>query len=196
MKKMTAQSTLFKRLPTSSAFAPLAVLSLVLWFAGCKKDDPNCPPDLPCATQNGENTYGCYIDGKPWVAKVEFNVFDPSAHKIEASYDETDYGTFNDNYVRLLGVYYGDTSTSLIIHFNPLQRIGNVVLDSLNFYGIRFRTSHAVYDIDENSPYEINVTKLDFEKNIISGTFFFRGIYKKDTIDITEGRFDIRYSQE
>jgi len=35
----------------------------------CKKDDPapNPPPELPPATQTGANTFGCYVNGKPFI---------------------------------------------------------------------------------------------------------------------------------
>ena len=49
------------------------ILLLVLGtYLGCHKDlpDQDCPPGLPCATQTGENTFGCYINGQPWVAQV------------------------------------------------------------------------------------------------------------------------------
>lgn len=173
------------------------LLLLSIWIvSGCQKDSLDCPPDLPCATQTGENIFGCYINGKPWVAHVEPYVLDPAAHKIEASYDETDYGSFNDNYVRLLGVYRGDTSSSLIIHFKPLLRAGRIVMDSLIFHGIEFQTPHKHYEIDEASPYEIDVTKLDLEKNIISATFSFTGVSDTDTIKVTDGRLDVRYYPE
>jgi hypothetical protein len=173
-----------------------ALLICICTVPGCKKDDPDCPPDLPCATQTGENTFGCYIDGEPWVAKVEPYVLDPSAHKIEASYDETDYGTFNDNYFRLLGAYRGDTSSSLIIHFKPLLQTGRAFINTLNFYGIEFRTSQNLFKIDPDSPYEIHFTKLDTVKNIASGTFYFSCISDSDTLSVTDGRFDVRYSPE
>lgn len=168
---------------------------LIISFSTCKKDE-DCPPDLPCATQIGENTFGCYINGMPWVAKIEPFIFDPTAHKLEASYDETDYGTFNDNYMRLLGVYQGDSYSSIIIHCKPLLGPGKIDISSLNFYGIRFRNSNETYEIDKSSNYEINITKLDLEKNILSGTFFFKAINNMDTISITDGRFDVKYSQE
>ena len=177
---------------------PLFLAAAATWVAlpACEKDKLDCPPDLPCATQTGENTFGCYINGKPWVAKVEPYVLDPAAHKIEASYDETNYGTFNDNYVRLLGVYRGDTASSLIIHFKPLLQAGKVSINALNFYGIEFRTPQKLYKIDPNSLYEIHFTKLDTVKNIASGTFYFTCISNSDTLSVTDGRFDVRYYPE
>lgn len=162
----------------------------------CKKDDQDCPPDLPCATQVGANTFGCYINGEPWVAEIESYVLDPTAHKIEASYDETDYGNFNDNYFRVLGAYRGDTSSSLIIHFKPLLYEGSIFFDALTFYGIEYRTPHDLYKIDPNSPYKITVTNLNTDKNIASGVFHFTCISDNDTLLVTDGRFDVKYGQE
>jgi hypothetical protein len=183
-------------------FLPIsaAALSLLLLFATCRpdKEEPPCPSDLPCATQTGENTMGCYINGKPWEAKVELNVLDPTAHEIEASYDETGYGTFNNNYCKVLGAYHGDSLTFMALHFSPIKNIGIIKLDSLNFYRVLFKSTQHYYYLDPNSPFEINITKLDTANNILSGTYYFKGITDnlKDTLNFTDGRFDVRYYQE
>ena len=60
----------------------LVCLVLVLSAAKCQKD--NDPPEeedkLPPATQTGENTFGCKIDGEVWEARLPlpFSLAGPS----------------------------------------------------------------------------------------------------------------------
>jgi hypothetical protein len=51
---------------------PLFLLCLFKQFsaASCKKEQPDPPPDLPPLTNVGAMTFGCYVNGEPWVAEV------------------------------------------------------------------------------------------------------------------------------
>lgn len=43
---------------------------------------------------------------------------------------------------------------------------------------------------------EMTITKLDFEDNIVSGTFWFDAVNNEgDMVEIREGRFDMRFTQ-
>ena len=86
----------------NKAFFLFLTLTTVLWLFACHKDkdDKDCPAGLHCATQEGANTFGCYIDGKPWVAQIGSNILDPTLHEIEANYDETDYRQYYNNNLR------------------------------------------------------------------------------------------------
>ncbi len=64
---------------------------MVAAIVSCNKDAP-INTDLPPATEEGKNTFGCYIDGSPFVAKVRFTIGGPMA--VSAMFDEeTNYLT-------------------------------------------------------------------------------------------------------
>jgi hypothetical protein len=172
-----------------------ALLPLLCGLWACRKDE-NCPPDLPCATQSGENTFGCYINGVPWVAKRELGIFDPTAHPLEVSYDETGYGGSNNNRLKLKGRYYGDEFSYIVIFVEPVRGIGDI--DRLNTYLsiVEYRGPHGSYELGQYAPFNIHVAKLDTVNNIIAGRFSFTLIGANDTLEITDGRFDVRYSPE
>lgn len=58
-----------------------------------------------------------------------------------------------------------------------------------------FYENGAAYDATDNNSGELKINKLDNINRIISGTFFFTGTDNSNghTVNITEGRFDIRY---
>lgn len=171
-------------------------------FSVCKKDDPGCPPDLPCATQTGENTFGCYIDGEPWVAGIASYVWDPTLHKIEANYDEPSYGKqyfngFQLTATRIDSISYDFWKFSCSPILSELE-LKHDHLASLRFEARLTSPLSDFYHLDTMFPYKIQITHLDTSKNIASGRFDLTMVSssKTDTIKITEGRFDIRYNPE
>lgn len=181
----------------------LSAVAAILLCA-CKKDNLDCLPDLPCATQSGENTFGCYINGKPWVTEIAPYVLDPTLHKVEANYDEPNYGQNHYNILQ-----FNATSVDSLLYsfwsmsFSPIITQGELLHGQLQSFRAEAHlelmpSNHMVFYIDTLSPYEIVITKLDVDKNIVSGKFAFTGITKdkNDTIRVTEGRFDMKYSPE
>jgi len=172
---------------------------LLLALTACHKDDTpqDCPPGLPCATQTGENTFGCYINGEPWVAKVEPDVWAPTAHAIAATYDETSYLSYNNNFVSISGSYYGDDFSYVSLAFYPLTSTGSVIIDSLGLYRFEYRAPDVLYKIDTMSNYNIEIIKLDTINKILSGKFKFGAKSSAgEAIEITDGRFDVKYNPE
>ena len=56
----------------------LLILILILSMSCCKKDDDNLTPldQLPPATQTGENTFGCLLDGEAFIPSGGTNPLD------------------------------------------------------------------------------------------------------------------------
>jgi len=90
---------------SKSTFAPFlfAALTLLLTLPLACRKDKNEPPEeplpdnpwgLPSATKTGENTFGCLLNGKPWVANIALGIFDPSARPLDIYYDETGTGRY------------------------------------------------------------------------------------------------------
>lgn len=175
--------------------------ALLLTLSTCKKDDLDCVPDLPCATQAGANTFGCYINGKPWVSGIAPYVLDPTVHELNVNYDEPNY-SYNDFHI------FQFTATAVdsfayefwALAFGPLLTTGDLSHQQLSTFRAEVYLEYLpdvrrVFQLDTLSPYDITITKLDFDKNIVAGKFAFTGITedKKDTIIVTNGRFDLIY---
>lgn len=187
----------------SFLFSMILLLAALFTF-GCKKtDELDCPPDLPCATQSGENTFGCYINGVPWVAEIAPYVLDPTLHTIEAEYDESDYGSENGSFLSLKGRRTNDsTSGFMYLNLRPVAGIGYIShYEALTFdigaYIINTNngqpTGTLAFELDTLFSYNISITHINTEKNTISGMFSFTGTSLTDTIRVTDGRFDVKY---
>ncbi|MDO8366591.1 MAG: hypothetical protein Q7T20_07345 [Saprospiraceae bacterium] len=167
----------------------------------CKKDDQDCLPGLPCATQVGANTFGCYINGEPWVAEIASGIFDPSLRNLDMLYDETGTGMYYGNNWRLAAHKVSESVYDAFV-FTARKFDSPLSLDRENnkirvWYGTD-QQLFKEYWLDTLQQYKIEITKLDTINNICSGKFEFFAISnnKSDTLHITEGRFDKKYNPE
>ena len=171
-----------------------AILFCGLLVCGCKKETP-----LPQATQTGANTLGCRINGKSWVAEDSDEPFN-RAFGVEGGYQgaiidsirnciwirsRRNDRTFLHLFVRKvnrLGVYPLNLSTD--------ARPGALVPYS---YGLYYGSSKE-FMTGPGHTGSVTVTRADTANGIVSGTFEFTGYdpQTKQTISITEGRFDAR----
>ncbi|MCB0532734.1 MAG: hypothetical protein H6574_13725 [Lewinellaceae bacterium] len=184
----------------------LSMLSVGLLALSCAKKTPECPPDLPCKTQSGENTFGCYINGQPWVAEIAPYIFDPTLHKIEAYYDELEYGNYYNNVFHLIASRYNDSTNGFIsINLIPVTAAGTIRHEPQALFdisGVILKLQNGViqdnlsFTLDTLFDYHMEITHLDTDKNIAAGTFSFTGTSAKDTIKVTDGRFDVRYAPQ
>ena len=185
----------------------LLLLSLLYFNYSCNKEDMN-PHGLPSATESGENTFGCLINGEPWIAEIGLGVFDPSIHKIVSYYDEVGVGV-SDIYYFSMSAKYVNIEDSIfdIFSFNflPVYEAGTFDFSTLSVKDITLSrgqpgmtTNLKIYELDTLYNNYFNLTKLDFENNICSGKFNVRLIDNQnlDTLDITQGRFDVKYQPE
>jgi hypothetical protein len=176
----------------------MAFIAMLLY--NCRKDNLNCIPDLPCATQTGANTFGCYINGKPWVAEIAPHMLDPTLHKTEAEYDVTGYQSDVSNQLRITASRWDSTSSGfLILYIKPVTDVGELNPGIADF-SVWGNLSNQIYpnevlsiDLDTIQEYSLTVTRLDTEERIISGLFSFKGISGTDTINVTDGRFDVKF---
>ena len=174
-------------------FARTAILLLtIILLSACDKDEPTCQgiDCLPPATQTGAGTFGCLVNGEPFVDNSGF---------------------FNCFYQFVNGEYYfgirgrKEGSISQIGIGSEKKNINLGINQQLksqqdgNFYGrISFNCSSCLGATTlDVKPGIVSFTKLDFQDKIVSGTFEFTvtdsstgAIYK-----ITEGRFDSKFTQ-
>jgi len=179
--------------------------AVLITMTSCLKDlfDKKLPP----ATQTGANTFGCKIDGKPWVPDGTHDLFvsipalaayihqsqgikylyisarkDPSAfNKEEDAYDDMDIDVILPS---TPGEVIIDKTCSSCDLYCPFSSLG-LKIKGL-FYG-------GCYITDSFHPGKIHFTRIDTLNRIVSGTFEFKAIDKNTgkTISVTDGRFDV-----
>lgn len=173
-----------------SSILNLILLLLLASCDGCKKEDPKPKTELeklPPATQEGKDTFGCLVNGKAWVIESTTNtdaVYQIGILQI--------FGTRYDPFLQLGMVIreknYGGSLTTITY---PLNRFPD---SSCRAY-YESSTQSCTYDYQNCLSGKITLTRLDRVKYIISGTFDFLTVAKDcDTLKITNGRFDIRYT--
>lgn len=178
-------------------------LLLVFGLNGCSNDD-DAPKDpisqLPPATQTGENTIGCLVNGEPLLPKGSLG-----------QNRQCFYQLVDGEYYFGLSFSYDkqDIQKSLSIFFSKIQLseqfyiIDKDVVNNPDFIGgagyyyytTNFFEGGDEYVTNNNITGEFKITKLDEENFIISGTFWFDAINDNgEIIHITEGRFDMQYA--
>jgi hypothetical protein len=187
----------------------LLITSVLLIAASCEKEELGPESELPPATRSGENTFGCLINGKPWVAYIDPKVFDPIIRKLSVDYDEEDTGVSDNFYLSIWATrlsYVDSLHDDLTLNLRPVYSKGKIEFNKLERNDIRFATSKAdglgrdlrIFELDTIYPVNIEITTLDAEKNYVSGTFDFRMIHtaSSDTLTFTKGRFDVKYQPQ
>lgn len=154
----------------------------LLCASSCKDNEVKEWTELPPETQTGANTIGCLVDGKLWATSKRFELTKFPA--MTASY--RDYGDEVH-----LNFYAGGNGGSIgFVVTNPHLGINEAQV-TCSFDMIP-GCSVMLYTITN-----LNITKMDLEKNILSGLFAFDLPCKEDAnkiLHITEGRFDLAMS--
>ncbi len=175
----------------------LCLLALSLIFA-CQKPDPEPsnyvqPTDpyhtLPEITQEGKNTFGCLMNGVVWVPRVE--IFVPW-YTLDFQFN-----TGNGNITcRVLTTTQDDF---LQVTFGPTN-------NKPGTFNVKPSNNTSMYLLSMSKDYvpllkdsmfnRVKVNFIDTDYKIVSGEFQFK-LYNnsnpKDTISVTNGRFDLHY---
>ena len=166
---------------------PLALL------LGCKKNEPAPADQLPPATQTGANTFGCLLNGQPWMPKGYY-----SRPNFIVTYDPGyDGGSLQVRTYR----YPDDSSPGQYIIFGG----GQIAKPGTYPFVLKGNREAFFIDLGQPAPCKefeeapdltyrtgtLTVTRLDLAQGVIAGTFAFT-LYKLgcDTIKVTQGRFD------
>ncbi|WP_143741282.1 DUF6252 family protein [Pontibacter ramchanderi] len=172
----------------------LILLLLSLVFAACKKDELKLLPD---ATQTGANTMGAIVNGKAWVADggTGFNPPDP----VEGGY----HGTYSYDATRnnvLIRAYKKD-KTGFQFYLRNVSQPGEYPLNTTtNLFGgeLSQPQNYGAYYIPgklymTTSRYtgKVIITRADTVNKIAAGIFAFKAVHGKDTVAVTNGRFDV-----
>jgi len=160
----------------------------------CKKNksDADYVYGLPPATQQGKNTLGFLLNGEPWTPKAYRNRANLSID-IDFSYNN---GIFSISAYDFSSTVAQQFIIGIRDSLNFLNAPFKLNLNRESLYSVSFNTSCDYFNQldDVSSSGILNLTKLDKTQKIISGTF--NATLSKpgcETIQITQGRFDMKY---
>ena len=170
-------------------------LTLITTLSCCNKNDDNPNPidQLPPATQTGEQTFGCLINGEPFVPP-KFGSNAPGAFYqfVGGAYTLSIYGSISGG-SNLKSINIGCLDMPLIQETTYLlkERVTNNYFGAYNIGGgITFSGASTTVN-----PGTLTITRFDPVNFIISGTFEFTVLDNNgNEIHITNGRFDMNYT--
>lgn len=172
-------------------FFAIAILSCFC-FADCKKSKNTPPPDnpygLPNATQEGKNIFACRVNGENWISeKGIYNIGSRVSNDTLSC-----WGKLKDvGYIDNLSIYVFEEAAQGRQYVLG-GSISGYIRNDLNqtCTGYHGGNIHSLFSSSGN----VTITKLDRTNRIVSGTFNCTiPVPGCDTLEITDGRFDIRY---
>ncbi len=174
----------------------LLIVTILLSSSSCKKEDPIIPPDLPPLTSTGEMTFGCYINGEPWIAYVP--PFIPTEVHLAANL------YLKDSILAISATRVSNTlpREAINLQINDFGiNTGNFIISNTRCYAnYSFKCNSGIANNDFNlitdSINTIDISFFNLEKRIVSGTFSFVVSAENcpdETIQIDKGRFDISF---
>jgi hypothetical protein len=174
----------------------LALALLLLTFSTCqrKKADPQ-PTDptasLPPATQTGQRTFGCLLNGQPWTQP-----FNPTG----GSGFETQYqaGNLLISCPRVIKDNTGvaQVSQTLVFRLDSVYSTGTYCIIGLNGRTLDMTDFliNCNWAASSAFPATLQLTRLDLAARIVSGTFSFTlETPGCGPVAVTAGRFDTRF---
>ncbi len=183
---------------THLMFLSLSFLYIAIIFSSCDDVGPEYvpydgyPKQLTPFTTEGKGVLGCKVNGSLWESYVPINLSGDIAFQM--GYDSTD-GHFGLNTWWTTKDRHKDEKVGLEAKINPKVLGKYSILNSNSAVYINYVPSRKPFYVDTTITNELNLLFYNKEKKIISGTFYFTAITadKKDTVRITEGRFDGKY---
>lgn len=161
---------------------------IFLCTLSCEKDDCSGIDCLPPITQTGAGTFGCLVNGKPFIDNSgEFNCF----YQItNGEYNFSIAATKNGFLPRAIQIGSRNKQIFQNSTFQLLEREPNKLFATVIFNNINNNQNIDTTDSVQNG--SITITKLDLQAKIISASFQFTVTDSSngEVYHITEGRFD------
>ena len=167
----------------------------ILTFS-CSSDDDNANGSdpinqLPDATQTGENTFGCLLDGEAFIPGGGTNPLDCVYQFVDGEYYFQLQGRKRNDNFNLISIGIATIAKEIDEGetYNLLEQAeGNVFAR----YGF---SANFSYTSTQDSG-QLIITNLDMDNQIISGTFWFDVIDQNGELrEIRDGRFDMEFTQ-
>ncbi|WNB17140.1 hypothetical protein [Marivirga arenosa] len=161
------------------------ILTALIFITSCELlFDPE--PELPPVTEEGNGTFGCKINGEVWLPDDRY--LNSGGNILEAFLNRG-----IDMHIKAL---YEPKSQSLEFTLRDIFNQDK----SIQFYQQETEKSFASVSMedncnlktDSNSGY-LEILKIDSINKIVAGTFEFIVFSDCDTVEVTEGRFDLNY---
>lgn len=183
---------------------PLLVLLGITLFSGmlCEKNIPEIDK-LPPATQIGADTFGCLIDGKVFIPKSK-GFMDGSNLQCQYQYLEQNNQPPCNYFALGAGdsKSYPDQIYGIALSAQCMDLgVGNYELTNYQeLFSLAGRFSiigfNGIEEYYTNSIHkgELNITRFDLEKQIMSGTFWFDAVNQDGKkVEVRDGRFDVHF---
>jgi hypothetical protein len=173
----------------------IAIYFLITFcFTQCKKNPIGKTEleKLPAATEIGANSFGCLINGVAYTPgggaldQVMIVQYDPAFEG----------GQFS---IKTQRIFNSNNYISLSIHADSINSIGIYPLGLKTKYWVYYddlKNNNCAFETINQAPTlgTLRITKFDLANRITSGTFSFKvSTVECGTIDVTDGRFDVRY---
>lgn len=192
-------------LPAAAARIWMTLLPAAL-LMGCKKESPE--PTLPAATQTGQNTAGCRVDGKTWIAFQSDPFAGPAKRASWLKLEQS--GRFALSILLNKSDDYNEvhSQTSISLYVPDLRQPGTVVFNQVAdpslfnsnpAYG-RFIFGNPspgrVYLTGPAATGVLVITRFDTVARVVAGTYEFQALAQTGgvaPVRVTEGRFDLTF---
>jgi hypothetical protein len=186
-------------------FLKTTLLLIFITFFNCSNNDDSIEQNqLPPITQTGANTFGCVINGEVLIPKDSRGSLGGVSPKkgITVAYLQ------NNNFTIDAGNFRDENGDRIYIYINNLVSIGTYSFglsngeststfepDYPHCWGTTFNNlGEGKKHLSNTNSGTIKITRFDQDNHIISGTFeltVFNRENPTETIEITDGRFDI-----
>lgn len=189
------------------------IIIMLLFFSCGPNDDDGTTASLPDLTTEGKNTFGCKINEQIFLPRDGGGLSDPTPI-LKAVYVYDDYyyngyvlSIFADNEILRKSIRIEMTGSQTPIEEGGIYPI--IIEENDNMHATYAFWDEPVdngdgtgyqnvYQYDTNNEFsgELKIVKLDTDKQIISGTFWFdcEEVNDGEIAKIREGRFDITYT--
>lgn len=186
------------------------LLAALLGLTQCKKQGAEPQEQLPEATQTGQNSAGCRVDGQLWLPRHNGTTISGNPiPAVSAVWRKAPTGAhpLALSFSKYIDQEHAHNQTGVFLYLPNITQPGTFVLDqAANPQVVNGPTAYAAFTFYRPSPDQellsgpaapgrLVVTRLDTVARIVSGTFEFtaRQASGGPTVRVSEGRFDCKF---
>ncbi|MFL0087844.1 DUF6252 family protein [Tenacibaculum maritimum] len=165
---------------------------LLTTFLSCsQKEAPTLTPlqQLPKATKVGANTAGCLVNGEAFLPKGHFSTGNLTCFYVNQKDFVLGFSQRLNNTSSHVYMYVYNTN----LQINNIYSLTEEKVSNPKYaeYEAPFSISYKTTSIVKG---ELVITHHDYDKAIISGTFWFDAVNNAgEKVEVREGRFDMKY---